>query len=281
MKFIKENWFKLGILSSLIFSITFLVYYFSIIMPKNEKIKSEQETGQKLLLEQKKQELDIAESAQLTQSQATTTPTTTPNTQPSPITQKTESSNTAFKNQPSPKNILADPTPILSNPAPSITPTTIPSVSTNNYCSELKNEHDALNIKLVSILQNGIAVKDGYNSENITNLDTAYTQLSAQKNSYYAQISQLISSVSNLSAPSFGTAEMLNFKQNFLDGANGYQNAFDLKIQAFKYIYDKPSSFTALDNSKATLEQANNKVNLATFDQEMINKLKSKVDFYL
>lgn len=249
---LKENWFKLSILLVVVFLSCYAVFYFSVSLPKREKIKGDQETAQKLQQLLKDQDSKIAQTNKMAQAQATATPAT----QVLPASQKKDTSNTSIKNQGSTNNETANNATVQPTPVPSPAATSTPTNTTSDYCIKLNNDYNAAYVKLVIILQNVAAIKADYDSVAITNLGTAYQQLSAQKNSFYSEISQLISSVNDLSVPSFASTEILSLKQNFVAGANSYQNAFDLKIEAFKFVYDKPSSIPAYDDARATLALA-------------------------
>lgn len=89
MNWLKENWFKLGILIVIIFLAGYAAYYFSVTIPATEKVKSDQQQAQAL----KNLQLKTADEIKPAQNQATTTliaskpnPVTSPKTTTTPAT---------------------------------------------------------------------------------------------------------------------------------------------------------------------------------------------------
>lgn len=149
--------------------------------------------------------------------------------------------------------------------------------NTNTYCSLIKTEFDSYYLKLQMVTENAFAVKNGYYPDLIIG-EVAYQQFLAQKDSYYSKISQLTTSANQLSVTSFASLEAISQKQNFLNGANDYQNAFNLRLAGWQSFNDNPNSITNLNNAEALFRLADSKA--ATGQQSLTNALTNGLNIY-
>lgn len=166
-------------------------------------------------------------------------------------------------------------------------------------CSEMKDALTQFTAKYDLVAQQSLSITGDYmddgTKENPSSLDYdyPYNKMLAKRTSFYSKIEQLQVDTASLDTVLSGT-ELIEVKSNLNNGGNKFKEAFDLKLQSFKYVnkdaYVYLSSMPEiapfipganLDSSKAAADDAYTKSKAALgYFSSAISKLGSLKKLY-